>query len=202
MGGSPGFTPWPSLSAPRNSAAASAPAPDAMRDLSTASPPPRTGASPKTIANGSTHSDETVGRPDQADPARSSVPDWYSTSTSRNRTSDRQRFSSRVPGGSGAADVAGRGGEGAGRGDRRERRKAWGRVPAEPARHGRTVSLHRIFGAPGVLALLQVRTNLNSGRPQDVVAFGGIVRPSGCACARRRQGASLRSAPASRGSRP
>ena len=45
----------------------------------------------------------------------------------------------------------------------------------------------------------KIRRNLPSGRPQDVVASSGIVRPPGYACARRRQGASLRSAPASRG---
>ena len=46
------------------------------------------------------------------------------------------------------------------------------------------------------------RRILDSCRPQDVVVTGGIVRPTVCACARQRQGASLRSAPASRGSRP
>ncbi len=50
-----------------------------------------------------------------------------------------------------------------------------------------------------MLSLLYNRPNLISGRPQDVVACGGIVRPPACACARPRQGASLRSAPASRG---
>ena len=40
---------------------------------------------------------------------------------------------------------------------------------------------------------------LDSGRPQDVVVAGGIVKPTACACAHRRQGASLRSAPVPRG---
>ena len=39
---------------------------------------------------------------------------------------------------------------------------------------------------------------LGSCRPQDVVVARGIVRPTASACARPRQGASLRSAPASR----
>ena len=43
------------------------------------------------------------------------------------------------------------------------------------------------------------RQKLDSGRPQDVVVAGGIVKPTACACAHRRQGASLRSAPAPRG---
>ena len=42
------------------------------------------------------------------------------------------------------------------------------------------------------------RQKLDSGRPQDVVVAGGIVNPTACACAHRRQGASLRSAPAPR----
>ena len=41
--------------------------------------------------------------------------------------------------------------------------------------------------------------NWTRGRPQDVVVAGGIVKPTACACAHRRQGASLRSAPAPRG---
>ena len=36
---------------------------------------------------------------------------------------------------------------------------------------------------------------LDIHRPQDVAVPAGIVRPTACACARRRQGASLRSAP-------
>ena len=39
-------------------------------------------------------------------------------------------------------------------------------------------------------------------RPQDVVVTGGILKPTTCACAHRRQGGSLRSAPALRGWRP
>ena len=50
-----------------------------------------------------------------------------------------------------------------------------------------------------VLASASIRRIPDSSRPQDVVVAGGIVRPTACACAHRRQGASLRSAPASRG---
>ena len=50
-----------------------------------------------------------------------------------------------------------------------------------------------------VLPSARNRQKLDSGRPQDVVVAGGIVKPTACACAHRRQGASLRSAPAPRG---
>ena len=50
-----------------------------------------------------------------------------------------------------------------------------------------------------LLASASIRRIPDSSRPQDVVVAGGIVRPTACACAHRRQGASLRSAPASRG---
>ena len=56
--------------------------------------------------------------------------------------------------------------------------------------------------ADDVLALSRIWSKLDSGRPQDVVVAAGIVKPTACACAHRRQGASLRSAPAARGCRP
>ena len=54
-------------------------------------------------------------------------------------------------------------------------------------------------GLARLLPSARNRQKLDSGRPQDVVVAGGIVKPTACACAHRRQGASLRSAPAPRG---
>ena len=47
------------------------------------------------------------------------------------------------------------------------------------------------------------RVLISRAMPSErVVVAGGIVKPTACACAHRRQGASLRSAPAPRGGRP
>ena len=50
-----------------------------------------------------------------------------------------------------------------------------------------------------VLASLRIRGNSGLPLTTRCCGAGGIVRPTACACAHRRQGASLRSAPALRG---
>ena len=90
-------------------------------------------------------------------------------------------------------------------------RPAWrgGSVDSQVTLGGRQVELPRLrvrssdgevpLASFQLLPSARNRQKLDSGRPQDVVVAGGIVKPTACACAHRRQGASLRSAPAPRG---